>query len=104
MARYAITRYYPRLSTADMRWVLVEAMGRILPEVDLDMAAWTVKELTARGMEVKLNTRLESISDDGTVRTGDGDSFASDTLVWTAGTKPNPLLARSDLPVDGRGR
>jgi NADH:quinone reductase (non-electrogenic) len=104
MARYAIEHYYPRLSPADMRWVLVEATGRILPEVDLDMAAWTVKELTARGMEVKLNTRLESISDDGTVRTGDGDSFASDTLVWTAGTKPNPLLSHSDLPVDGRGR
>src|SRR3712207_3411664 len=52
MARYAITHYYPRLSPDDMRWVLVEAMGRILPEVDLDMAAWTVKQLTARGMEI----------------------------------------------------
>src|ERR671933_1222385 len=87
MARYALERYYPRLSPADMRWVLVEATGRILPEVDLDMAAYTVEQLTARGMEVKLNTRLESISDDGTVRTGDGDEFSSDTLVWTAGTK-----------------
>jgi NADH dehydrogenase FAD-containing subunit len=48
MARYAIEHYYPRLSPSDMRWVLVEAMGRILPEVDLDMAAWTVKQLTAR--------------------------------------------------------
>ena len=68
MARYAVERYYPRLSAADMRWVLVEATGRILPEVDLDMAAWTVRELTARGMDVRLNTRLESIADDGTVR------------------------------------
>ena len=49
MARYALTHYYPRLSPADMRWVLVEATGRILPEVDLDMAAWTVQQLTARG-------------------------------------------------------
>jgi NADH dehydrogenase len=84
--------------------VLVEATGRILPEVDLDMAAWTVEQLTARGMELKLNTRLESISDDGVVTTGDGDSFPSETLVWTAGTKPNPLLASTDLPLDGRGR
>ena len=43
MARYAIEHYYPRLSPADMRWVLVEATGRILPEVDLDMGAWTVQ-------------------------------------------------------------
>ena len=104
MARYAVERYYPRLSPADMRWVLVEATGRILPEVDLDMGAWTVKQLTARGMELKLNTRLVSISEVGVVTTDDGDSFPSDTLVWTAGTKPNPLLARTDLPLDSRGR
>src|SRR3712207_3773807 len=68
MARYAITHYYPRLSTADMRWVLVEAMGRILPEVDLDMAAWTVKQLTARGMDGRINTRRQSVSAGCTVR------------------------------------
>jgi NADH:ubiquinone reductase (H+-translocating) len=104
MARYAVEHYYPRLSPADMRWVLVEAMGRILPEVDLDMAAWTVKQLTSRGMEIKLNTRLESISDGCVVRLSDGEEFASDTLVWTAGSKPNPMLATTDLPLDGRGR
>jgi NADH dehydrogenase len=104
MAHYAIEHYYPRLSSSDMRWVLVEAMGRILPEVDLDMAAWTVKQLTARGMDIKLNTRLESVSDDGVVRLSDGEEFPSETLVWTAGTKPNPMLAETDLPVDGRGR
>ncbi|MCW2740225.1 MAG: FAD-dependent pyridine nucleotide-disulfide oxidoreductase [Blastococcus sp.] len=104
MARYAIEHYYPRLSPADMRWVLVEATGRILPEVDLDMGAWTVKQLTVRGMDVRLNTRLEEVSPDGVVRLSDGEQFPSDTLVWTAGTKPNPLLAESDLPVDGRGR
>jgi NADH dehydrogenase FAD-containing subunit len=104
MARYAIEHYYPRLSPTDMRWLLVEAMGRILPEVDLDMAAWTVRQLTARGMEIKLNTRLESISDDGVVRLSDGDQFPSDTLVWTAGTKPNPVLTATDLPLDARGR
>src|SRR5918997_713316 len=104
MARYAIEHYYPRLSPADMRWVLVEAAGRILPEVDLDMAAWTVKQLTARGMEIKLNTRLESVSEECQVRLSDGEHFASDTLVWTAGTKPNPMLAATDLPQDERGR
>ncbi|TFV83013.1 NAD(P)/FAD-dependent oxidoreductase [Blastococcus sp. CT_GayMR16] len=104
MARYAIEHYYPRLSAADMRWVLVEATGRILPEVDLDMGAWTVRQLTERGMDVRLNTRLESVSDDGVVRLSDGEEFPSETLVWTAGTKPNPMLAETDLPVDSRGR
>lgn len=104
MARYAVEHYYPRLSPADMRWVLVEATGRILPEVDLDMAAWTVRELTARGMDVRLNTRLESVSGDAVVRLSDGEEFASDTLVWTAGQKPNPMVSGTDLPLDDRGR
>src|SRR5688572_1399384 len=104
MARYAIERYYPRLSPSDMRWVLVEAMGRILPEVDLDMAAWTVQQLIARDMDVRLNTRLESISAEGIVRLSDGEAFPTETLVWTAGTKPNPMLTQTDLPLDGRGR
>jgi NADH dehydrogenase len=104
MARYAVEHYYPRLSPADMRWVLVEATGRILPEVDLDMGAWTVRQLTARGMDIRLNTRLESVSPEGVVRLSDGAEFPTGTLVWTAGTKPNPVLARTDLPVDGRGR
>jgi len=104
MARYAVDRYYPRLSPADMRWVLVEATGRILPEVDLDMAAWTVEQLTQRGMEVRLNTRLESIDDDGVVTLGDGETFPTDTLVWTAGSKPTPMVAHSDLTLDERGR
>jgi NADH dehydrogenase FAD-containing subunit len=104
MARYAITHYYPRLSPADMRWVLVEATGRILPEVDLDMGAWTVRQLTERGMDVRLNTRLESVSADGIVQLSDGQEFPTETLVWTAGTKPHPMLAQTDLPVDARGR
>jgi NADH dehydrogenase len=55
-------------------------------------------------MELRLNTRLESISPLRLVRLSDGEEFSSDTLVWTAGTKPNPMLAETDLPVDARGR
>jgi NADH dehydrogenase len=104
MARYAVEHYYPRLSPADMRWVLVEATGRILPEVDLDMAAWTVRELTARDMDVRLNTRLEQVADGCVVKLSDGEEFPCDTLVWTAGQKPNPMVSSTDLPVDERGR
>jgi NADH:ubiquinone reductase (H+-translocating) len=55
-------------------------------------------------MDIRLNTRLESVSPLRLVRLSDGEEFASDTLVWTAGTKPNPMLAQTDLPLDGRGR
>ncbi|HEX6969946.1 MAG TPA: NAD(P)/FAD-dependent oxidoreductase [Micromonosporaceae bacterium] len=102
MARDAL-RYYPELRPEDMHWVLVEATRRILPEVDPDMGAYTVQQLVKRGIDVRLETRLESCVD-RLVQLSDGDSFRADTIVWTAGVKPSPLLEKTDLPRDERGR
>lgn len=102
MARYA-TRYYHSVRPEDMRWVLVEAANRILPEVGPDLGRYTVDRLRERAIEVRLSTRLESCVD-GHVVLSDGDEFDADTLVWTAGVKANPALAASDLPLDERGR
>jgi NADH:quinone reductase (non-electrogenic) len=102
MARDAL-RYYHDLDDSDMRWVLVEATQRILPEVDRDMGAYTVDQLRHRGMDIRLDTRLESCVD-GVVKLSDGDSFEADTIVWTAGVKPSPMLGDTDFPLDGKGR
>ena len=103
MARYAIEHYYPRLSPADMRWVLVEATGRILPEVSVPMSEYTVRQLLKRGMDIRLDTRVDSLVG-GHVVLSDGEEFDAETIVWTAGVKPNPMLARTDLPLDSKGR
>ena len=102
MARDA-TRYYRRVTPDDLRFVLVEAAGRILPEVGDDMGRYTVRELSRRGIEVRLDTRLASCVD-GQVELSDGTTFASDTIVWTAGVKANPVLEKLGLPLDDRGR
>ncbi|NYT94179.1 NAD(P)/FAD-dependent oxidoreductase [Salinispora sp. H7-4] len=102
MTRSAL-RYYPELNQGDMRWVLVEATQRVLPEVDPDMGAYTVRQLLRRRMDIRLGTRLESCVD-GLVTLSDGDSFPADTIVWTAGVKPSPMLDATDFPRDERGR
>jgi NADH dehydrogenase len=102
MARDAC-KSYDGVEPSDMRWVLVEASDRILPEVSRDLAEYTVRELQARGVDIRLNTRLES-AEDHRIVLSDGEEFDADTLVWTAGVKPNPVLASSDLPLDEKGR
>jgi NADH dehydrogenase len=102
MARDAL-RYYPELKPEEMHWVLVEATQRILPEVDPDMGAYTVQQLLRRRLDIRLGTRLESCVD-GVVKLSDGDEFAADTIVWTAGVKPHPMLDHTDLPRDAKGR
>ena len=102
MARYA-TRYYDNVGADDMRWVLIEATGRILPEVSVSMAEYTVKQLLKRNMDIRLSTRVDSLTGGHVVLT-DGDEFDAETIVWTAGVKANPMLARTDLPLDEKGR
>ena len=101
MARFA-TRYYPSIAPTDLRWVLVEATGRILPEVGAEMGNYTVQQLRSRGIEVRLETRLESCVD-GFVMLSDGTEFTTETLVWTAGVKPHPVLGATDLPLTEHG-
>ncbi|MGH8962584.1 MAG: NAD(P)/FAD-dependent oxidoreductase [Jatrophihabitantaceae bacterium] len=102
MARYA-TRYIPDVEASDMRWVLVEAASRIMPEVSVRLSSYTVDRLTERDIDVRLNTRLESAVG-GHIRLSEGEDFDADTLVWTAGVKANPMLKDTDLPLDDHGR
>ncbi len=102
MARYA-ARYYHNVQPEDMKWILVEASDRILPEVGEEMGRYTVTELRRRNIDVRLRTRLESCADRVAVLS-DGARFPTRTVVWTAGVKPHPVLAATDLPRNGRGR
>ncbi|MGX1131652.1 NADH dehydrogenase FAD-containing subunit [Streptomyces glaucescens] len=86
-----------------MKWVLVEASDRILPEVGEEMGRYTVTELRRRNIQVLLGTRLESCADRVAVLS-DGQRFPTRTVVWTAGVKPHPILEATDLPRTARGR
>lgn len=101
MARAAL-RDYPELSPSDFHFVMVEAADRILPEMGPDMGEYTVRELESRGMRVLRGTRLESCVD-GHIELSNGEKFEADTVVWTAGVKPAPVLGDSDLPVGPKG-
>lgn len=102
MARYA-TRYYENVSREDMHWTLIEAAGRVMPEVSEKMGAYVVRALEERDIKVYLNTFLKSV-EGGHAVLSDGTEFDTDTLVWNAGVKANPVIKNSDLPVDERGR
>jgi len=96
-------KLYPKLDPADLRWVLVEASNRILPEVGEEMGRYTVDRLRERGIDVKLETLLKSCVDLRVVLS-DGDEFDASTIIWTAGVKASPVLNATDLPLDEKGR
>ena len=94
---------YPRARLHGMRWILVEATDRVLPETPADLAAYAVRELRGRGIDIRLGTRLEGI-DARRARLSTGEEIPTRTVVWTTGVAPHPSLRRLDLPLDERGR
>ncbi|WP_425484552.1 NAD(P)/FAD-dependent oxidoreductase [Haloechinothrix aidingensis] len=99
----AATSYYDTVAAEDMRWILVEAADRIMPEVSANLGRYILNVLRERGFEAYLNTTLSSVHD-GHVELSDGTEFDTDTVVWTAGVTPHPVLRNTDLPLDDRGR
>jgi len=96
-------KYYPRLRSTPRRWVLVDAAPRILPEIPPKLGDYAAAELRSRGVEIHVDTTLESASA-GEALLGDGTRIPTNTLVWTAGVAPNPLLREWSLPLDEKGR
>jgi NADH dehydrogenase len=98
----AIERY-PRARLHGMRWVLVEATDRVLPEIDAELAEYALRELRGRGIDVRLGTTLEEVRADA-ARLATGEALPTRTVVWTAGVAPHPSLRQLSLPLDERGR
>ncbi|HKQ19090.1 MAG TPA: NAD(P)/FAD-dependent oxidoreductase [Candidatus Eisenbacteria bacterium] len=95
-------KLYGNLHEKDLRVVLVHSGPAILPELGPDLGGYAERKLTERGVEIRTNTRVAGVSDDG-VLLGDGSLVRSHTVVWTAGTSPHPLIA--GLPcLKDRGR
>jgi NADH:quinone reductase (non-electrogenic) len=96
-------RYYPGLRSKPQRWLLVDAAPTILPEIPARLGEYAAHQLTKRGIEIRVGTTLESLDADA-AQLSNGERILTHTVVWTAGVKANPMLARFGLPLDERGR
>jgi NADH dehydrogenase len=99
--RHAL-RFYPNLKEMHLRMVLVHPGPVILPELGGKLGKYAQQKLAKRGIEIRVNTKVAGVTEDG-VALSDGSFLRSKTLIWTAGTTPNPLLASLPCPKD-RGR
>jgi len=94
---------YPRARLHGMRWVLVEATDRVLPEIDAPLAEYALRELRGRGIDIRLDTTLEEVGAEH-ARLSSDETLPTRTVVWTAGVAPHPSLRKLNLPLDERGR
>ncbi len=93
---------YLNLRAGDMSVILVHARDRILPELSERLGRYALERMTARGVTFKLNGLLADARA-GAVILESGEEIKTQTLVWTAGTVPNPLLGSLLINRDKRG-
>jgi NADH dehydrogenase len=93
---------FPRLTSDDLHWLLVDLAPSILPELGPRLGRAAMDTIRERGMEIRLGTSVTAM-DDRSVTLSDGETVAAHTVVWTVGVTPPALIRRLGLPVQ-RGR
>ncbi|HEX8070489.1 MAG TPA: NAD(P)/FAD-dependent oxidoreductase [Pyrinomonadaceae bacterium] len=94
--------FYPHLTAEMLRVVLVHPGEVILPELGDKLGRYAQGKLAGREVEIHPRTKVAAVTE-REVTLSDGTVIETNTLVWTAGTSPHPLL--DTLPcARARGR
>lgn len=96
-------RAYRNVRPEDIRVLVVEGGPRLAAELSPRLGEFARRALERQGVEVRLNTVI-SDAGEGWVRLSSGEEVHARTLLWTAGTAPNPLVRSLSLPFDHHGR
>jgi NADH dehydrogenase len=96
------TRDFKRIDPSAIRVILIEAGERILASFDPELSEKGAEQLRELGVIVQNGRRVTRIDDRG-VWLGD-ELIPSQSVLWTAGVRPNPLAATLGVPLDRSGR
>ena len=91
-----------RFEPGDVRLILVERSGRMMPELGPELAARAEKVLRGRGVEILVGVTLSRVAADHVVLS-DGTRIGTYTVAWVAGVVASPLVAATGLPTE-KGR
>ncbi len=101
-----LLRSYPRIPRELVRFVLIEAHNRIMPEMEESLAAYATDVLWKRGVSFLTGVRVKAI-EEGKVVLPEGVEPATidaETIILTAGLTANPLLEKLPLEKAKNGR
>lgn len=88
---------YHEISRAETRIVLVEGTDRLLGTFSSRISAYARRVLERRGVEVVTNVLVKA-ADQHSVTLANGTSIACETIIWSAGVRPNDSIADPALP------
>ena len=98
-----LRRDFPSLDVTRARIVLIEATSRVLGTFSDRSSNRARKSLEKLGVEVTTDAAVEAV-DATEVRLGDGTTIPTQTLVWAAGVRANPIAERTGFTTGAGGR
>jgi NADH dehydrogenase len=95
-------RFFPHIREEMLRIILVNSGKVILPELGEKLGTYAQRKLTEQKIEIHSNCKVTAVTDRD-VTLSDGTTVTTNTLVWTTGVSPHPLLDTLPCPK-ARGR
>ncbi len=102
--RDSVKTYYHNIDNdKDIRVILVSATRHLLPEMTQELGDFALKKLEEKGVKVVLDAHATEASEN-TVKLDNGEVIRTQTIVWSAGVSPDPLISRLPCEHDKSGR
>lgn len=102
ISKQTLLKDFRNIDTSLTRIILVEGMDRILQAYDPSLTTKAKKSLEDLGVEVRLNSMVKDISNDG-VDVGD-DFIETANVIWAAGNQVSPMLKSLNTKHDKAGK
>ncbi len=103
MRKNILPKDYPEIDFTKMQIHLFESGDRLLGAMHPENSAKVLKYVKDFGVDVWLNTMVTDFDGD-VLTTADGKKIKSETLIWTAGVKGNPVEGFTPETIAGGNR
>jgi NADH dehydrogenase len=98
----SVLRFYKRLKLAQVKVILIEAGPALLAGLPAKMGEYSRRVLERRGIEVLTGDGV-TVADEHGLTLQSGRRIESEAIIWSAGVKPSPSIAKVALPKTKRG-
>jgi NADH dehydrogenase FAD-containing subunit len=99
--RDSVEDYYHNIEAKDIRVIIIQSGKRLLPEMSEELAEFAMQKLVQSGVEIILNARVTGVTENS-VKTKDGRTISTNTVIWSGGVGPNPIVEQIPCKHDQR--
>ena len=102
LAKRKLAQDFRRIKPEMISVILVEGSSQVLPGFPPELAAFVHAKLESLGVEVRTDTRVEDIDEEGVL--AGSARIPAEVVIWSAGVVATPVAEWLGIEADGRGR